>query len=65
MTYCQNEHINQSFETNAFESTFILVAIALTKKTMVYNSEYIKNLHNTSIVFGNKMRKTKHWLHLL
>jgi hypothetical protein len=30
MTYCQNEHINQSFETNAFESTFILVAIALT-----------------------------------
>jgi hypothetical protein len=32
MTYCQNEHISQSFETNAFESTFILVAMPLTKK---------------------------------
>jgi hypothetical protein len=31
MTYCQNEHINQLFETNAFESTFILVAMPLTK----------------------------------
>jgi putative IMPACT (imprinted ancient) family translation regulator len=55
MTYSQNEHINQSFETNAFESTFILVAMPLTKKTMVCNSEQIKNLHNISIVFGTKM----------
>ncbi len=55
MTYFQNEHINQSFETNAFESTFILVAMPLTKKTMVYNNEHIKNLHNISIVFGTKM----------